>query len=53
MHWIVQANIDRYTFLLQTESDPIKRVMMVRLLGEERENMKAVMNCEQNWLPKR
>ena len=35
MHEIVRANIDRFRWLLQTETDPIKRSMIIRLLAEE------------------
>jgi hypothetical protein len=33
---IVQANIVRFTGLLETETDPVKRSMIIRLLSEER-----------------
>jgi len=36
MHRIEQANIDRFTLLLETETDPTKRAMIKRLLAEER-----------------
>ena len=32
---IVQANIDRFKLLLETEADPTKRAMLIRLLAEE------------------
>jgi len=32
---IVQANIDRFGLLLTSETDPIKRAMIIRLLAEE------------------
>jgi hypothetical protein len=35
MNSIVQANIDRFRMLLESESDPAKRSMIVRLLAEE------------------
>jgi hypothetical protein len=35
MHEIIQANIERFKFLLQTETDPTKRAMEIRLLAEE------------------
>jgi hypothetical protein len=35
MRRIVQANIDRFNVLLETETDPIKRAMIIRLLAEE------------------
>jgi hypothetical protein len=36
MHGIVQANIDKLKKLLETETDPTKRAMLVRLLAEQR-----------------
>jgi hypothetical protein len=36
MRCIAQANIDRFDLLLKTETDPIKRAMIVRLLAEEK-----------------
>ena len=38
MDKIVQANVDRFHALLKTETDPTKRLMIIRLLAEE--NMK-------------
>jgi hypothetical protein len=35
MRYIIQANIDRFKKLLQTEADPTKRAMETRLLAEE------------------
>jgi len=35
MHRIIQANIDRFKLLLKTETEPTKRAMIIRLLGEE------------------
>ena len=35
MHWISQANIDRLKLLLETETDPTKRAMVICLLTEE------------------
>jgi hypothetical protein len=32
---IIQANINRFTLLLETTTDPTKRVMIIRLLAEE------------------
>jgi len=37
MRRIIQANIDRFIVLLETEKDPIKRAMIIRLLAEEKE----------------
>jgi hypothetical protein len=42
MDKIVQANIDRFEMLLETEVDPTKRAMILRLLAEEKEKMKAL-----------
>ena len=36
MERIVNANIERYNLLLETETDPTKRAMIIRLLAEER-----------------
>jgi hypothetical protein len=38
MDTIAQANVDRFRALLKTETDPTKRLMIIRLLAEE--NMK-------------
>jgi hypothetical protein len=35
MESIVRANIDRFRRLLETETDPAKRAMIVKLLAEE------------------
>jgi hypothetical protein len=35
MHRIIQANIDRFKELLNTETDETKRAMIIRLLGEQ------------------
>ncbi len=35
MYSIAQANIDRFRLLLETETDPAKRSMLMRLLVEE------------------
>ena len=35
MRRIIQANIDRFKLLLQTETDPTKRAVEIRLLAEE------------------
>ena len=42
MDKIAQANIDRFNLLLETETDPIKRAMMIRVLDEEKEKLKAL-----------
>jgi hypothetical protein len=36
MDKIVQANIHRFNLLLETEADPTKRAMIIRLLAEEK-----------------
>ena len=38
MDLIAQANVDRFQAALKTETDPTKRLMIIRLLAEE--NMK-------------
>jgi hypothetical protein len=35
MHWIIQANIDRFNEMLKTETDPVKRGLLARLRVEE------------------
>jgi len=35
MYSIIKANIERFKLLLQTETDPTKRAMEMRLLAEE------------------
>ena len=35
MQRIIQANIDRFKLLLDTERDPTKRVVLLRLLNEQ------------------
>ena len=42
MRRIIQANIDRFKELLQTETDPTKRVMELRLLAEEEDKQKKL-----------
>ena len=42
MHRIVQANIDKFTLLLQTESDPTKRTMLLRLLAEQEDEKRKL-----------
>lgn len=34
---IIQANIDQFSLLLETTTDPTKRKMIIRLLAEEEE----------------
>ena len=40
MRRIIQANIDRFTALLETETDPTKRAMETLLLAEEEAKLK-------------
>jgi len=44
MHRIVKANIDKFKKLLETESDPTKRAMVICLLAEEETKQKH--NCQ-------
>ncbi len=39
MHGVEQANIDRFGLLLETETDPTKRTMIIRLLAEEKDKL--------------
>jgi hypothetical protein len=36
MDRIIKANIERFKLLLETEADPTKRAMEIRLLAEEK-----------------
>jgi hypothetical protein len=40
MRRIIQGNIDRFKELLKLETDPTKRAMETRLLGEEEAKLK-------------
>ena len=42
MHRIAKANIDKFTSLLETETDPAKRETVARLLAEEEEKLKQM-----------
>jgi len=42
MKRIIQANIDRFKLLLESETDPTKRTMLFRLLAEETKKLDAV-----------
>ena len=45
MHRIVQANIDKFKKLLETETDPTKRALLIRLLAEhEQQKRELAMN---------
>jgi hypothetical protein len=37
---IVQANIEHFKLLLETETDPAKRAIIIRLLAEEEAKLK-------------
>ena len=47
MH-VEQANIDRFKLLLETESDPTKRAMIIRLLADEEAKLQALSKLKQN-----
>jgi len=40
MKRIIQANIDRFKLLLETETDPTKQAMLFRLLAEQEAKLK-------------
>ena len=40
MKRIIQANIDRFKLLLETDTDPTKRAMLFRLLAEQETELK-------------
>lgn len=40
MQSIAQANVDHFNRLLETETDPTKRAMIIRLLAEEQVKVK-------------
>jgi len=42
MKEIIQANIDRYKKLLETTTEPTKRVMIIRLCAEEEAKLKPI-----------
>lgn len=39
MDHIAQANVTRFELLLETETDPVKRTMIMRLLAEEKRKL--------------
>ncbi len=41
MKQIIKANIDRFKLLLESEADPTKRAMLLRLLGEQEQQLEA------------
>ena len=45
---IIQANIDRFKKLLETETDPTKRAMEGRLLAEEKAKQKQLPPYDKN-----
>lgn len=46
MRRIIQANIDRFKQMLETETDPAKRAIALKLLAEEEEKLKKIMPGE-------
>ncbi len=42
MHRIVQANIDKFRRLLETEADPTKRAVLIRLLAEQEDQKREL-----------
>lgn len=46
MDRIIKANIDRYRRLLETETEPVKRAMIQRLLREELDKRAARAKAE-------
>ena len=44
MQRIAQANIDRFTRLLKTDTDPAKRAVILQLLAEERDRLDAMLS---------
>lgn len=42
MQRIIQANIERFKLLLETETDPTKRAMLLRLLREQTAQLERV-----------
>jgi hypothetical protein len=46
MHRIMQTNIDRFKRLLESETDPTKRAMEIRLLAEEEAKLKQIPKLE-------
>jgi hypothetical protein len=51
MNRIAQGNIDKFKLLLETDIDPAKRAMVVRLIAEEDE-LKQIARSEKGWLPR-
>jgi len=52
MHRIAQGNIDKFKLLLETDIDPTKRAMVVRLIAEEDEKLEQIARSEKGWLPR-
>ena len=48
MQRIIQANIERFTLLLETETDPTKRAMLLRLLREQTAQLERVNDEGEN-----
>jgi len=53
MHGIAKANIDRFNLLLETEADPTKRAMIMRLLAEEKMRLLAEEKARAESLARR
>ena len=51
MKRIIQANIDRFKLMLETEADPTKRAVLFRLLGEQEAELKTATEAPAS-LPK-
>jgi hypothetical protein len=48
MHRIMKANIERFQKLLESETDPTKRAMELRLLAEEEANLEELLKSGKN-----
>ena len=48
MRSIIQANIDRFKDLLETETDATKRIMVRRLLAEEEAKLRLMPVYDRN-----
>jgi hypothetical protein len=51
MKRIMQANIDKFSKLLETETDATKRAMLTQLLSEERDKLKALTTSSARGVP--
>jgi hypothetical protein len=48
MHRIAQGSIDKFKLLLETDIDPTKQAMVVRLIAEEDEKLKQIARSEKD-----